>query len=107
MLTSDAFSLPRIVDLETEKLLEKQRSLSALESLTPQQEQDLAAVNQKLADLGFRYQTRDLAYTEYLKRRRRGEPESIAAEISEAGPLSEEIKALIKKAVELGNRGAD
>jgi AAA15 family ATPase/GTPase len=70
IVTSDMFGLPAAIDRSTLELLEKKRELTIKEDpLTDEERNELEDVNKKLEGYGFRYETRDRMYTEYLRAR--------------------------------------
>lgn len=70
VVTSELFGLEAAVDNHTQALLEDKRKLIAKEAALTQNERDeLSRINSELLTYGFRYETRDPVYTEYLKAR--------------------------------------
>lgn len=69
IVTSDMFGLDAALDKVTFELLEEKREILVIEQPTSTQIDRLNEINVMLEGLGFRYETRDPVYTEYLKAR--------------------------------------
>ncbi len=69
IITSDMFGLAAAVDTQTQDLLEEKRQLTNKDELTEQERSRLGQINTELEEYGFRYETRDPVYAEYLKAR--------------------------------------
>ncbi|WP_319540956.1 AAA family ATPase [uncultured Pseudodesulfovibrio sp.] len=99
IVTSDMFGLDAALDKVTFELLEEKRSILASEKQTAVQVQRLDQINEQLEGLGFRYETRDPVYTEYLRARYEYE----TSQISDSSPTKltpEERKEKAKKLVD-------
>jgi photosystem II stability/assembly factor-like uncharacterized protein/energy-coupling factor transporter ATP-binding protein EcfA2 len=102
LLTSDMFGLTRVVDKDTQALLEEQRILSVKESLTAEDRIRLDDLNRQLDELGFGYQMRDREYTRYLQERarlvrERAGPQPVIDQTPREPP--ERVKELIRAAI--------
>ena len=96
------FGLTRVVDKDTQALLEQQRSLAAKEKLTSDDRTRLDELNRQLDELGFGYQMRDLEYTRYLKERAQLARERLGPQRANdpvPGDPPEVVKALIREAI--------
>ncbi len=69
IITSDMFGLAAAVDSHTLELIEEKRLLANKEELTLTDRERLEAINLELEGYGFRYETRDPVFAEYLKAR--------------------------------------
>lgn len=69
IMTSDMFGIASTLDRDTQALLEKQRELGSKDSLTEDEQKDLAVANNELESLGFRFDHPDDEYRRYLKLR--------------------------------------
>jgi predicted ATPase len=104
IVTSDMFGLAAAVDNYTLDLLKRKRELAAKDtSLTNEERGELSNINSKLDGYGFRYETRDPVFTEYLKAR---------YELEEPQPRDEEVTQLsqeerLKKAKKLVQRALE
>jgi hypothetical protein len=67
IVTSDMFGLDAALDKVTFKLIEEKRKLLAAKEPSESQLKRVDKINEQLEGLGFRYETRDPVYTEYLK----------------------------------------
>lgn len=105
LLTGDAFGLRTIVDRETQRLLERQRELSLIEKLEPEQVKELDDTNRDLEKLGFRYEMRDPEYMAFLRSRYGPDgTETSTGRHPGAGAPNERVKGLIRQAAEMARR---
>lgn len=98
IVTSDMFGLDAALDKVTFELLEEKRSILASEKQSQVQVQRLDQINEQLEGLGFRYETRDPVYTEYLRARYEYETSQLS-ESSRTHLTPEERKEKAKKLV--------
>ena len=68
LLTSDIYGLRSTLDLETLNLLDKKRELSIKETLTPEERDQLAQLNQQLDGLDFSSEIRDPLYGQFVRK---------------------------------------
>jgi len=71
LLTSDAFALTRVLDIQTHNLLEEQRRLSMTPKLSAEDQQRLNKLGEELSARGFGVQIRDRVFAHYLRARAR------------------------------------
>lgn len=69
IVTSEMFGIASHLDKPTQRDLELQRGFSAKSELTPDEQTELDAVNNRLDQLGFRFQYPDDEYSRYLRLR--------------------------------------
>jgi energy-coupling factor transporter ATP-binding protein EcfA2 len=98
ILTSDLFRLRSTLDSDTQRDLDIQRRLAAKQTLTQEEQAELARVNQRLHGLGFSQSDRDPVVTLFLKKwaeRERaewaGKVELSDKELQERDELAQEI----------------
>jgi hypothetical protein len=69
IVTSKMFGIASSLDRPTQLDLEKQRLLSTREPLSPAEQAELEAINERLDQLGFRFSYPDDEYSRYLRLR--------------------------------------
>ena len=104
IVTSDMFGLAAALDTHTRELLEEKRALAGKEGQLSAEERDrLEEINLELEGYGFRYETRDPVFAEYLRARYAEEakiPEGEKRVQLSAEERRERAKRLVKKALD-------
>lgn len=63
---TEIFGLNTTLDLETQKIVDDRNELAHIQNRTPEQEDELAIVNDRLNRLGFSFENREPLYNEFL-----------------------------------------
>ncbi|MBB6576333.1 putative ATPase [Comamonas odontotermitis] len=90
IVTSDMFGIASSLDGSTQLLLEQQRALSVVESLTAEEQKALDKVNSELNRLGFRFFHPDDEFSRYLRLRN----EALQAMFGDVQPMEIASKAV-------------
>lgn len=109
IVTSDMFGLAAALDKVTFELLEEKRLILATEKASTAQAERLDQINKQLEGLGFRYETRDPVYTEYLRARYEHETSQFSdfePTVLTPGKRKEKAKRLVERALAKSKEGS-